>query len=191
MKLRLTLLLSLVVMGAFLIAPAAQAQSPRKGLTQVVAFSGKTKSGKSVRGSYAINRFTRARSGRYRGKLVSVGTLRTKTRRGRITKRNVVMPARASGPATAAQGPGGLPPLPGGPSCRVLALDLGPINLNLLGLVVRTNQIQLRIDAVQGPGNLLGNLLCGITGILDPQGTSAGTLSRVLNAILALVPRTA
>ena len=33
---------------------------------------------------------------------------------------------------------------------------------------MRTNQIELRIDAVQGPGNLLGNLLCGITGILNP-----------------------
>ena len=57
---------------------------------------------------------------------------------------------------------------PAGNACSILALDLGPINLNLLGLVVRTNQIQLRIDAVQGPGNLLGNLLCGITGILNP-----------------------
>ena len=45
----------------------------------------------------------------------------------------------------------------------------------MLGLVVRTNQIQLRIDAVQGPGNLLGNLLCGITGILNPSGAIANT----------------
>lgn len=62
----------------------------------------------------------------------------------------------------------GLPPLPPGNVCPILALDLGPINLNVLGLVVRTNQVQLRIDAVRAPGNLLGNLLCGITGILNP-----------------------
>ena len=61
--------------------------------------------------------------------------------------------------------------------------------------MVRTNQIQLRIDAVQGPGNLLGNLLCGITGILNPSGTLANTplgqLAQILNALLALSPRTA
>jgi hypothetical protein len=189
MKARLSLFVAVAVLGALVLSPAAQAQTPRKQMTQVVSLSGKTKSGKSVRGTYAISRFTRARSGRYRGRLVSVGTVRTRTRRGRITKRNVVMPARTTRPASAAQL--GLPPLPGGRSCQILALDLGPINLNLLGLVVRTNQIQLRIDAVQGPGNLLGNLLCGITGILDPQGVTRGQLAAALNAILALVPRTA
>ena len=66
-------------------------------------------------------------------------------------------------------GAAAVPPLPPGNACSILSLDLGPINLNLLGLVVRTNQIQLRIDAVQGAGNLLGNLLCGITGILEPE----------------------
>ena len=65
---------------------------------------------------------------------------------------------------------------------RSSALDLGPINLNLLGLVVRTNQIQLRIDAVQGPGNLLGNLLCGITGILNPSGALAQHAARPARA---------
>ena len=86
-----------------------------------------------------------------------------------------------------------MPPLPPGNACSILSLDLGPINLNLLGLVVRTNQIQLRIDAVQGAGNLLGNLLCGITGILNPTQiaqTPLGQLAQILNALLALVPRT-
>ena len=67
---------------------------------------------------------------------------------------------------------------------------LGPINLNLLGLVVRTNRINVRIDAVPGPGNLLGNLLCAITGLLDPQTASVRQQASALNAILALVPRT-
>ena len=91
-----------------------------------------------------------------------------------------------------------LPPLPAGNACSILSLDLGPINLNVLGLVIRTNQIQLRIDAVQGPGNLLGNLLCGITGLLNPAtggtpvaNTPLGQLTQILNALLALSPRTA
>ena len=85
-----------------------------------------------------------------------------------------------------------LPPIPN--SCQVLNLVLGPINLNLLGLSVRTNQINLRIDAVPGAGNLLGNLLCGILGILNPPtggtgGLSGAQLAQLLNAILgALTP---
>ena len=47
---------------------------------------------------------------------------------------------------------------------------------------------------MRGPGNLLGNLLCGLTGILDPTalgGATAGQLASILNAILQFVPRTA
>ncbi len=85
-----------------------------------------------------------------------------------------------------------LPPLPNG--CTILNLSIRPITLNLLGLVVRTSRIDLRIDAVRGPGNLLGNLLCGLTGILDPPalgGATGGQLASILNAILQFIPRTA
>ena len=95
------------------------------------------------------------------------------------------MPAAVSKAATGAQ----LPPIPG--ACEILNLRLGPINLDLLGLVVRTNAINVRIDAVPGAGNLLGNLLCSITGLLDPQTAGVSNLAAALNAILALVPRTA
>jgi hypothetical protein len=54
---------------------------------------------------------------------------------------------------------------------------------------VRTNAINVRIDAQRGPGNLLGNLLCGITGALDPATNPLSQLTAALNAILALVPR--
>jgi hypothetical protein len=46
----------------------------------------------------------------------------------------------------------------------------------------------------EGAGNLLGNLLCGITGILNPPtltSTPVGQLTQILNALLALSPRTA
>ena len=54
--------------------------------------------------------------------------------------------------------------------CPILNLELGPIHLDLLGLVVDTSQICLRITAQEGEGLLLGNLLCGVLGILDPVG---------------------
>src|SRR6478672_6850235 len=52
-------------------------------------------------------------------------------------------------------------------TCQVLHLVLGPLDLNLLGLVVHLNQVVLDITALSGPGNLLGNLLCAITHLLD------------------------
>jgi hypothetical protein len=110
-----------------------------------------------------------------------------------VNRSNVVLPAAVTGagPSTGASA-SQLPPIPG--ACQILNLVLGPINLNLLGLVVRTNQINLRIDAVPGNGNLLGNLLCGLTGILNPTGAlgqltgAINNLAAALTAILALVP---
>lgn len=72
-------------------------------------------------------------------------------------------------------------------SCQILDLTLGPINLDLLGLVVTTNPIHLNITAQQGPGNLLGNLLCAVTGLLDNTGTTGGGLSGLLTAITNLL----
>jgi hypothetical protein len=70
--------------------------------------------------------------------------------------------------------------------CRILRLRLGPIRLNLLGLRVVTNRIKLRIVAVPGPGNLLGNLLCAVAHLLDGPPTPAQLrqLQSLLNQIL-------
>lgn len=69
-------------------------------------------------------------------------------------------------------------------ACSILNLTLGPLNLNLLGLVVTLNQVHLTITAVPGAGNLLGNLLCAITNLLN-SGGSLTTLSALLNSLLA------
>jgi len=57
----------------------------------------------------------------------------------------------------------------------VLDLTLAPIHLNVLGLTVDTSKICLNITAQQGAGNLLGNLLFGVTHLLD-QGVSLNTI---------------
>jgi len=172
-------LLAVALCAIVAAAPAAASAQEPAGLTQVVPVTGKSKSGKQFRGNYAIDRFRTSK-----GKLVSVGTLRGRLGGRRVAERGVTMPAAVSPGAAAAQ----VPPIPD--ACQILNLRLGPINLDLLGLVVRTNRINVRIDAVPGPGNLLGNLLCAITGLLDPQATAARQLAPALNAILALVPRT-
>jgi hypothetical protein len=68
-------------------------------------------------------------------------------------------------------------------TCRILDLVLGPLDLDLLGLKVHLNRVVLNIVAESGPGNLLGNLLCAIAGLLD--GTPA--LQDVLDAIVDLL----
>jgi hypothetical protein len=70
--------------------------------------------------------------------------------------------------------------------CNVLNLTLGPLNLNLLGLVVTLNQVHLVIPAVPGAGNLLGNLLCAVTNLLNGTGSLA-VIAVLLNGILALL----
>jgi hypothetical protein len=199
----------MVVCGLMLVGGPgiANAQDvPR--LTQVLPMSGKvTKGGKAFKGknfkgTYTIEKFVS--SG---GKLYSVGTLKGKVKNKKIKKSGVRLPAAVANNGTASssqahssqvQPPLPLPPLPTGNACSILSLNLGPINLNLLGLVVRTNEIQLRVDAVQGPGNLLGNLLCAVTGLLNPAtggtgvaNTPLGQLAQILNALVALSPRTA
>jgi hypothetical protein len=49
------------------------------------------------------------------------------------------------------------------PSCRVLNLILGPLDLNLLGLMIHLDRVHLTITARQG-GGILGDLLCSLAG---------------------------
>lgn len=71
-------------------------------------------------------------------------------------------------------------------SCEILHLELGPLDLNLLGLVVHLNRIVLDISAVPGPGNLLGNLLCAVANLLNGGG-ALQQIVNLLNQILGLL----
>jgi hypothetical protein len=70
--------------------------------------------------------------------------------------------------------------------CPILELDIGRIFLDLLGLEVDVAPISIDITAVAGPGNLLGNLLCALVGLLDrnPLAAGVGALLAQINAIL-------
>lgn len=70
-------------------------------------------------------------------------------------------------------------------SCSVLHLVLGPLHLNLLGLVVDLNRVVLDITAIPG-GGLLGDLLCAVANLLNGGLTGLlGQLTDLLNQILA------
>jgi hypothetical protein len=89
---------------------------------------------------------------------------------------------RLSTLGTAGAGSAGL-----GASCDILHLTLGPLDLDLLGLKIHLDRVVLNIDADPGPGNLLGNLLCAVAGLLDGNTPLSGiltALNRLLNQIL-------
>ena len=75
-------------------------------------------------------------------------------------------------------------------ACDILNLVLGPLDLNLLGLEVHLNQVVLDIVAQSGAGNLLGNLLCAVAGLLDgasPVGGILNGIAALLNRLLAIL----
>jgi hypothetical protein len=104
---------------------------------------------------------------------------------GRTTRHNVNLPidargAHRAGAATAAAAA----------TCSILHLNLGPLNLNLLGLHVHLKRVVLNITAQSGSGNLLGNLLCAVAHLLDgtsPSLTDLLKLGNLLNRIIGLL----
>jgi hypothetical protein len=74
--------------------------------------------------------------------------LNVKLRKAPMRPFKVTVPVQA----TAAQSTG---------VCKVLELVLGPLNVDLLGLVVDLNKVHLTITATPG-GGVLGNLFCGL-----------------------------
>jgi hypothetical protein len=188
-KSRMTVLAAVAALTLLLIGGAGPAAAQSKGtpLTQVVKMTGTAKNGKKFTGTYTIQRFTSKG-----GKVFAVGTVKGKLKGRSVKRSNVRVPATIARHQTA--GAAQLPPNPTAGACQILDLVLQPINLNLLGLHLATSRIEVLLEAIPGAGNLLGNLLCGITGILDPQAATPATpsqLAQVLSALLALSPRTA
>lgn len=72
-------------------------------------------------------------------------------------------------------------------SCEILDLVLGPLDLDLLGLVVHLDRVHLNITADAGPGNLLGNLLCAVANLLNGPSFDLNGLIALLNQILAVL----
>jgi hypothetical protein len=165
---KLRLLLAAVMLGTLFLVPAtASAAKPAPavsipvtaGVPDVVSFAG----------SFDVNRFAQQN-----GQLVAIGTLT-----GTVT--NLVTGATSS--LTQALT---LDVLAINATCDILHLELGPLDLNLLGLMVHLDKVVLDITAQQGPGNLLGNLLCAVAGLLD-NGGPLGGLAGLLNNILRIL----
>lgn len=179
---------------ALVVTPAAtaSAQGNKNANRLLVPVTGKATTGTpavpagTVAGNFAISRFDIQN-----GKLVAIGAVTaTVTDATGAVVRTFVVPAtadvmNATGGATAAQS---ISAAAIG-SCDILNLVLGPLHLDLLGLVVDLNQVVLNITGQTGAGNLLGNLLCSITGLLDSASLGqqlVGLLNQLIGVLGAL-----
>ena len=78
-----------------------------------------------------------------------------------------------------------------GLTCAILHLELGPLDLNLLGLAVSLDDcadgpVVVDITGERGAGNLLGNLLCGLLG--GGALNIGDTLQDLLDGLLGRLP---
>lgn len=157
--------------------------------------SGTTDDGRRVAGTFTPESFAVVG-----GDLVTTGTLDLVLRgKGKPVRHSVddvtFQVVEAGGPSlNMASGARGMPGTSVAlPACDILNLVLGPLDLNILGLEIHLDQVVLDIVAQPGPGNLLGNLLCAVAGLLDgnPLGGLLagllGQLSDLLNQILAVL----
>ena len=161
-----------LLLGALLLAlvlPGTVAAKKPATTPYAVPVTGMSDAGDTFAGTLAITRF--ASQG---GNLVAVGTVT-----GTVTNAAGGVVGTASQAVT-------LPVDVVSATCAILHLTLGPLDLNLLGLVIHLNQVVLNIDAQSGPGALLGNLLCAVAHLLDGAGP-LGQIAALLNQILAIL----
>jgi hypothetical protein len=188
MKRRLISIITIIALvSAFAVPATALAAKPPKstGSNVVVPVDGAVYGGGTFEGIFAVEKFQRKGSdiyavGQLTGTAYDANGMVMKT----VQSKRVALPvtdiavngAPSNGDFSIMQ-----------QSCDILNLTLGPLDLNLLGLRVQLNQVQLDITAEQGPGNLLGNLLCAIAGLLDPQPSPLPGIPQLLNQIVGLL----
>ncbi|MDQ3928481.1 MAG: hypothetical protein M3328_04955 [Chloroflexota bacterium] len=176
MKVRLTSIgLLFALMSAFVLVPTGSALAKNDNGKRPHPFKGVKAKGKFGDATVNVTEF----AVNAEGKLVANGTVTSATRGTLGTFRDALVTVKPAGAVRAQQASGTLGTLQQVP-CTILTLTLAPINLNLLGLVVQTTTINLVITGEEG---LLGNLLCGIAGLLD----NPSALAQLLNQILGLL----
>jgi hypothetical protein len=174
--------ITLALAASILIGPALTAQKNSKdgaGLTVPFSTTGVNNGGTAdITGTLTITRF--ANEG---GKLVAIGTLAATATDATAGSRSVI--TEVTLPVTSITSGDNAAPsavITQAVACGILHLELGPLDLNLLGLVVHLNQVVLDVSAQPGAGNLLGNLLCSIANLLN-----SGPLAQILNQLVGLL----
>ena len=184
LSLTLVALMSLTPVLATYTPASAQAALPTvpTGAGLTVPVQGHARSAGRITGNFTISQFV---PGATANTVAAVGTLVLQTADGRTMVTKTTLPVQLSNDATTA---GNNAVSIQQATCPVLHLTLGPLDLNLLGLLVHLDQVHLTIDA-DPAGGLLGSLLCAIANLLGPGGTIADltALLQALNTLLGLL----
>jgi hypothetical protein len=195
------LLAAVTALAAALVAvdatsPASAAQAPTA--SRVIAHNGAgkmrsrivghTSDGHRVTGTFVPLRFVR-RGGHLKVRGLVQGVVHKGGGTTTFTKMRTITVKRVNGRAarnlTAGRDLVAGPSAASARTCGILNLVLGPLDLNLLGLTVHLDRVVLNVNAVSGAGNLLGNLLCAVAGLLDGGlGGLLGQVQALLNQIL-------
>ncbi len=175
------ILLALMCAALMAVPAAGNAAATTTGSSlQSAPVTGTAHNGKQFSGRYKLTRFVNRAGHTY-----AVGTLT-----GKVGKRSI-KPKTLAMPIGVARGAGGIlganKVASAAATCPVLHLNLGPLNLNLLGLKVHLNQVILNIDAQSGPGLLLGNLLCGVANLLNTSPLPTAQTTGLLNILQQLL----
>jgi hypothetical protein len=157
---------AMLLIAALVAMPAAAQTSPVS-----IPITGNGAQGTNFTGNLTLTNFALNSS----GQLVANGILSGTLSRGNNTLGSVLQTVTflvdtAQSSATA---------------CQILHLELGPLDLNLLGLRVQLNRVVLDITAIPG-GGLLGDLLCSIANLLNPNAALVNTLNQILAALRGL-----
>jgi hypothetical protein len=178
-----TALLTALALTLTLAAPAWTGAAPTKATTlSGLAIPVTGTGGGTFTGTFTLQRFVAdATSVSAVGLLV--GTVTDAGGVATSVVQNVSMPVTVNQP-DATSGAAAPAAITAAQVCPILHLDLGPLHLDLLGLKIDLSRVILDITAEQGAGNLLGNLLCAITGLLDSPSGVANALNQILAALL-------
>ena len=155
---------SLVALTAFSAGPANAADTAVDTRTLPIAGAVDDPGG-AFAGAFTITEFAA-----HNDQVMAVGTIDGTLTDATGNSVGTVSGLPAAFPVTAAQA-----------TCTILDLNIGPVDLNVLGVVVHLNAIHLNVGAE--PGGLIGTLLCLIAGLLGggaPLTAAVEPLNRLL-----------
>lgn len=186
--------LGITLLAVGLVAPNLEAQSATRGLTVPVnaTFTDATGNPGTFAGTLFIHKFVKAGDGINAVGTIS-GVLTDSTGLARTVATQATLPldlaqsgAGQSGEDAASASCADFTIAQA--ACDILHLRLGPLDLDLLGLIVHLDQVVLDITAQPG-GGLLGDLLCAIANLLGGGGVTAalGQITTLLNQVLSIL----
>lgn len=153
---RLAAVVTAAVSSAFFLSSVAPAQDPIATVDvsgQATTQKGKAKQGLTFQGTFEIEEFTLED-----GEIVASGTISGQlvNKPGKKPKKGqVATDVEVSIPVSALQ------VIETETGCQILALAVGPVDLNLLGLNIHLNEVVLDVTADPTEG-ILGDLLCAL-----------------------------